>query len=218
MFALGTLLLGLALTPNSNPSIKIKALYFGTNPKQIGIKDRHGEIAPHSIYAHSFTPYFAVHCPENKLTLYRIQPHSSESAQWLPWVSATVPSSGENFLAIISETPSPKLYLLSDSHYPQEGGIFHIFNLSSASVAIDFPGQKKVLTRGQSIQFRPQVKNATYGQGRFSMVGEIDAETRQNGVRWLQMEDIRSFWFILPPSFDGPSFVLKNIEDRILVP
>jgi hypothetical protein len=50
------------------------------------------------------------------------------------------------------------------------------------------------------------------------MVGEIDSETRQNGVRWLQMEDIRSFWFILPPAFEGPSFVLKNIEDRILVP
>jgi hypothetical protein len=53
MFALSTLLLGLALTPHSSPSIKIKALYFGTNPKQIGIKDHHGEITQHSVYTHS---------------------------------------------------------------------------------------------------------------------------------------------------------------------
>lgn len=219
MFALASLLLGLASSPNSTPIIKIKALYFGINPIQIGTKNCQGEISERSIYTHSFSPHFAVHCPESKLTLYRTQASSAEGVKWSPWVSAPIPSSGENFLAIISETPTqPTLHLLPDSNYLREGGVFHIFNLSHSTIAIDFPGQKKVLPRGQRTQFRPDVKNATYGQGRFTTVDEVNAEAKHSGVRWLQMEDTRLFWFILPPSSEGPSLILKNIEDQIFAP
>lgn len=219
MFAFASLLLGLASNPNPTSIIKIKTLCFGINPIQIGIKNRQGEITERSIYTHSFSPYFIVHCPENKLTLYRSQASSTEGMKWSPWVSTSISSSGGNFLAIVSETPTqPTLHLLPDPNYLEEGGVFHVFNLSTSTIAIDFPGQKKVLTRGQRTQFRPKVKNATYGQGRFTTVDEANAETKCSGVRWLQMEDTRLFWFILPPSSEGPSFILKNIEDQIFAP
>jgi hypothetical protein len=82
-------------------------------------------------------------------------------------------------------------------------------------LAINFPGLKTVLNPGADILYQPEVKGKDYGQGQFLLCDASGAWNPAGGMRWIQLDNARTLWFIVP-HYNDPNLVMtRGISEQV---
>lgn len=170
------------------------------------------------LHSHALTHAVRVRCPENRLTFHRRTRDADGRETYRPLASAPVPAEGGTFLAILHGTAGNHgLSLVPDTGPEGAGGTLRFLNLCPAPVAMSFPGLREVIAPAKQVLLRPLVKAEDYGQGQF-FLPDGEEWRPAGGLRWLQLEDIRTLWFILPAPGQPGIVTLRGIEERIPPP
>lgn len=205
----------LAATTAPAPVVEVRLLSFDNPRLEVSVEDREGKVAPLVIYSHALTHGVNVRCTETRLTLFREDKDPEGKPLRVTLASAAVPPEGGTFLGIVQGTGATmSLSLIPDTGNRVGGGSMRFFNLCNQPLGLNFPGLRQVLAVGKDLVLKPDVQPSDYGQGQFLL---IDGEEWKvaGGIRWLHLDDIRTFWFILmDPGMPGVVRV-RGIEERI---
>ena len=204
----------LAATP-ATPVVEVRALSFDEPRIALAVEDEAGKPAPITVHSHALTHGLKVRCPEGRLTFFREGKDAEGKPSLVPAVSAAVPPAGGTFVAIIhGRGERLAMSLVPDTGNRIGGGTLRFFNLCNRPLGLDFPGAREVLPAGRDFLLRPAVKADEYGQGRF-LLAEGEEWKVAGGLRWLQLEDVRSLWFVMPDPSQPGIVVFRGIEERI---
>jgi len=214
-----------AVTATPQPEFKevtVRCLSFDELSVKIAVMDQKNKPTVVEVHNQSFTHELRVPCKDQTLVFYQSQPPAEDSKTkeptWVPLVSAVIPPEGGRFIAILQRTGERlKLSLVADPEDAEAGGSMRFFNLCQQQVGISFPGINQVLDSGKETIIRPKIAHEEYGQGQFFCLD--DGKWRlAGGTRWLQLNDIRTIWFILPTPGQSKTVVLRGIEEKIAPP
>lgn len=214
----------LAATTAPTPQVEFRAMSFDEPSVEVFLvdapasKEAKPEARGLTLYSHALTHAVRQRCPENRLVLHRKVTDAEGKPAYLPLASAPVPPEGGTFLAILHGTgTSVGLSLVPDTGTEGAGGTLRFFNLCPTPVALSFPGMQQVVAPSKQAVLRPAVKAEDYGQGQFFLPDGQEWRAA-GGLRWLQLEDIRTLWFILPAPGQPGIVTLRGIEERIDAP
>lgn len=222
----------LAATSAPTPQVEFRAMSFDEPSVEVFLVDapapREGRPEPKtesksearglSLYSHALTHAVRARCPESRLTFHRRTRDAEGRETYQPLASAPVPAEGGTFLAILhGSSGNYGLSLVPDTGTEGAGGTLRFFNLCPTPVAMSFPGMRQVIAPTKQVLLRPPVKAEDYGQGQF-FLPDGEEWRAAGGLRWLQLEDIRTLWFILPAPGQPGIVTLRGIEERIVPP
>jgi len=236
---LTALLIFAATTPVQElPEIKFRALSFNepvielviVDPKKIEAsasaskgngKDKKDSPAgePLKVYNVSLTEEKKTHYADGRLTFYKANTDPDGVTTLTPFVDAIVPVPNSSYIAIISgSADKPTLQLIPDSPEKMSAGSMRFFNVCKARLGINFPGLKKVLQPGEDLYYEPAIKGGDYGQGQFLLADEKGEWNQAGGMRWIQLPDARTLWFIVPHYNDPCLVMTRGISERVPTP
>ena len=228
-FCIGGVLLPLlsilAATAGPSPRVEFRAMSFDEPRVEVFLIDSSPEKStkPETkvegkslvLYTHALTHPVEARCPEGRLTLHRQVTDAEGKTSFIPLASAPVPPEGGTFLAILHGSAGQYgLSLVPDPGTEGAGGTLRFFNLCPTPVAMNFPGMRQVIAPAKQVMLRPNIKAEDYGQGQF-LLADGEEWKVAGGLRWLQLEDIRTLWFILPAPGQPGIVTLRGIEERI---
>lgn len=222
------LLSALAATAAPTPQVEFRAMSFDEPNVEVFLVEESaakagketkdgdkGEPRVLTLYSHALTHAVKVRCPGSRLTFHRKATDAEGKVAYLPLASAAVPPEGGTFLAILhGAAGNHGLSLVPDTGTAGTGGTLRFFNLCPSPVALDFPGLREVIAPGKQALLRPAIKAEDYGQGRF-LLPSGEEWRPAGGLRWLQLDDIRTLWFILPAPGEPGIVTVRGIEERI---
>lgn len=227
MSVLLSLLSILAATAAPTPQVEFRAMSFDEPSVEIFLveaadakegKEAKPEAKALALYSHALTHAVKVRCPDSRLTFHRKVTDAEGKVTYVPLASAAVPAEGGTFLAILHGLAGNHgLSLVPDAGTEGAGGTLRFFNLCPTPVAMSFPGLRQVIAPSKQVLLRPPVKEEEYGQGQF-FLPDGEEWRAAGGLRWLQLEDIRTLWFILPAPGQPGIVTLRGIEERIAPP
>ncbi len=205
----------IAATTAPAPVAEVRLLSFDSPRLEVSVEDREGKVTPLVVYSHALTHGVSVRCAESRLTLFREDKDPEGKAIRVTLASAPVPPEGGTFLGIVQGTgPTLSLALIPDTGNRVGGGSMRFFNLCNKPLGLNFPGLRQVLAPGKDLVLKPDVQPNDYGQGQFLLVDGEEWKVA-GGIRWLHLDDIRTFWFVLlDPGMPGVVRV-RGIEERI---
>jgi hypothetical protein len=211
-----------ATPPSEVQHVTLRCLSFDELSVKIAVMNDKNQPTVVEVHNQSFTHELRVPCKDQTLIFYQSQPPSENSPTkeptWVPLVSAIIPPEGGRFIAILQRTGEQmKLSLVADPEDAEAGGSMRFFNLCQQQVGLSFPGTKQVLDSGKEIIIRPKIAHEEYGQGQFFCLDDGNWRLA-GGTRWLQLNDIRTIWFILPTPGQAKTVVLRGIEEKIVSP
>ena len=233
---LSALLIFAAATPVQElPEIKFRALSFNepvielviVDPKKVEAsasaskgngKDKKDSPAgePLKVYGVSLTQEKKTHYADGRLTLYKAITNPDGTTTLSTFVDAIVPTPDSSYIAIISGSiDKPTLQLVPDSPEKMAAGSMRFFNVCKTRLGIKFPGLKKVLQPGEDVYYEPAVQGGDYGQGQFLLADEKGEWSRAGGMRWIQLADSRTLWFIVPHYNDPCLVMTRGISERV---
>ena len=205
------------------PEIAFRCLSFDDAQIEVAVKDQKDKPVIFQAHSHAFSHEIKVRCKEQTLVIYQAKPaatdlqKATENTGMIPLASAHVPEGTSRFIAVLYRNQSRiALSLIPDPEDPAAAGSMRFFNLCQQQVGIEFPGKSQVLEPGKETVFHPQIAHEAYGQGRLFCLDE-GRWRPAGGMRWLQLNDIRSIWFILPTPGQLGTVTLRGIEERIPV-
>ena len=167
---------------------------------------------PLRVYNVSLTEEKKTHYADGKLTFYKANTDPEGVTTLTPFVEAIVPSPDTPYIAIISgPSDKPKLQLVPDSPEKMAAGSMRFFNVCKARLGLNFPGLKKVLQPGEDILYQPVIKDGDYAQGQFLLCDENSEWKPASSLRWMQSNDTRSLWFIIPHLSKNNLVLIKEI-------
>jgi hypothetical protein len=214
----------LAATASPTPQVEFRAMSFDEpsmevylleSPASKEAKESKPEARALALYSHALTHAVRTRCPESRLTFHRKVTDAEGKVAYLPLASAAVPPEGGTFLAILhGSAGNHGLSLVPDTGTEGAGGTLRFFNLCPTPLALSFPGLREVIAPSKQALLRPPVKSEDYGQGQF-FLPDGDEWRVAGGLRWLQLDDIRTLWFILPAPGQPGIVTLRGIEERI---
>ena len=219
-----------APTAEAVTEISLRCLSFSEPSLELAHMDRKGKPVVFEARNQSLTHELRVPCKEQQLVIYRraapekavvatagTDPAKAEPT-WVPLATVALPPSGTRFIAIIHREGARDLIaLIADPEDENAGGSMRFFNLCQHPVGLNFPGGNHVLEAGKDTVIHPSIQHEEYGQGQILSPGEGKWRL-SGGIRWLQLNDIRTIWFILPtPGVEG-TVMLRGIEERITRP
>lgn len=218
----------LAATAAPTPQVEFRAMSFDEPSVEVFLVDAppsrdakpeaKTEARGLSLYSHALTHAVRARCPESRLTFHRRTRDAEGKESYQPLASAPVPPEGGTFLAILhGSAGNYGLSLVPDTGTEGAGGTLRFFNLCPTPVAMSFPGLRQVIPPTQQVLLRPPVRAEDYGQGQF-FLPDGEEWRAAGGLRWLQLEDIRTLWFILPAPGQPGIVTLRGIEERIAPP
>jgi len=217
------------------PEIKFRALSFNEPVIELAIVDAQKPDAngsaskgsgkdkkdspsfePLKVYSVSLTEEKKIHYADGKLTFYKANTDPDGVTTLTPFVEAVIPSPDTPYIAIISgPSDKPTLQLVPDSPEKMAAGSMRFFNVCKTRLGIKFPGLQKVLQPGEDLYYEPAVKAYDYGQGQFLLADEKGEWNPAGGMRWIQLADARTLWFIVP-HFNDPCLVMtRGISERV---
>jgi len=233
---LPTLLIFAAATSTQElPEIKFRALSFNepvielaivdaqkTETKENSVKSNGKDkkdspsFEPLKVYNVSLTEEKTIHYADGRLTFYKSTANPDGTTTLTPFVDAIVPTPDSSYIAIITgTTEKPTLQLVPDSPEKMAAGSMRFFNVCKVRLGINFPGLKTILNPGDDILYQPTVKPADYGQGQFLLCDANGAWNPAGGMRWIQLADSRTLWFVVP-HFNDPCLVMtRGISERV---
>ncbi len=217
----------LAATAAPTPQVEIRAMSFDEPSVEVFLVDAPDakearesktEARPLALYSHALTHAVKARCPEGRLTFHRKVTDAEGKVNHVPLASAAVPPEGGTFIAILhGSAGNHGLSLVPDTGTEGAGGTLRFFNLCPTPLALNFPGLRQVIAPSKQALFRPPVKSEDYGQGQF-FLPDGDEWRVAGGLRWLQLDDIRTLWFVLPAPGQPGIVTLRGIEERITPP
>ncbi len=212
------LMLG-ALAPDPGlTQVSLKAMSFDEPEMEVVILNASGLPAPLTLYSHALSEPVETQCKEGRLTFFRKKKTDDPKEPLVPLVSLPAPTANGKFIAIISGgSEAARLSLVSDNGGVAAAGTIRFFNLCPKPVGLSVPGTRRVLPSGQEITVHPQVKAQQYGQAQFFLPGEDGDWHVAGGLRWLQLEDIRSILFLVPAPGETDVIKVRGLEERIAV-
>lgn len=171
---------------------------------------------PLKVYGVSLTQEKKLRYADGKLTFYKANTDPDGVTTLTPFVEAVVPSPDTPYIAIISgPSDKPTLQLVPDSPEKMAAGSMRFFNVCKARLAVNFPGLKKVLQPAEDLYYEPPVKAYDYGQGQFLLRDEKGEWSPAGGMRWIQLADSRTLWFIVPHYNDPCLVMTRGISERV---
>jgi hypothetical protein len=229
------LILAVASPVEELPEIKFRALSFNepvielaiVDPKKLAAKESDSKtngkdkndsppFEPLKVYNVSLTEEKKIRYAEGRLTFYKATTNPDGVTTLSPFVEAIVPAPNSSYIAIISgSSDKPTLQLVPDSPEKMAAGSMRFFNVCKARLGIKFPGLQKVLSPGEDILYQPDVKSGDYGQGQFLLADEKGEWNRAGGMRWIQLADSRTLWFIVPHYNDPCLVMTRGISERV---
>ncbi len=233
---LSALLIFAAATPVQElPEIKFRALSFNEPVIELAIvdpqkTDANGsasksngkdkkeapQFEPLKVYNVSLTEEKSIHYADGRLTFYKATTNPDGTTTLSTFVDAIVPTPDSSYIAIISgTTDKPTLQLVPDSPEKMAAGSMRFFNVCKTRLGLNFPGLKKVLTPGEDMLYQPPIKGADYGQGQFLLCNEKGEWNPAGGMRWIQLDDSRTLWFIVPHFNDSNLVMTRGISERV---
>lgn len=222
-----------AVTAQPDPSavteISVRCLSFTEASMELAFMDRKDKPVVFEARNQSLSHELRVPCKEQKFVVYHrtvVEKSPAEAAAkngepetvWTPLATATLPASGTRFIAILHrEGNRDQISLIADPEDENAGGSMRFFNLCQHQIGLNFPGGNYVLDSGKDTVIRPKIAHEDYGQGQ--IFSPMDGTWRlSGGMRWLQLNDIRTIWFVLPtPGAEG-TVMLRGIEEKIAQP
>ena len=221
------ILSALATSVSPGPEIEIRAMSFDVPTAQVFLVEPAASAGPNEkplirpvyLYANSLTPAVRVRCASGKLVFHKVVVDVKGEPSYVPIAATDVPAEGGQFLAILLGSEGQySLALIPDTGTKGAGGTQRFFNLCPTSIGLDFPGAQQVLPpRGQLLLNQNMIKPQEYGQGRI-LIHDGEAWQPAGGLRWLQLEDIRTLWFIMPALGQPGHVHIRGIEERIDAP
>lgn len=210
------LMLG-ALTPESESTqITLKAMSFDLPEAEVVILDPAGRPAPVTLYSHALSEPIICRTKEGKLTFFRKPKTADPKEPLVPLASLPAPPENGKYIAILSGAgETSRLSLIADGGGAAAAGTIRFFNLCPQPVGLSAPGVKRVLPSGQEFTVRPQVKAQQYGQAQFFLPGEDGDWRLAGGLRWLQLDDIRSLLFLVPAPGEEGIIKVRGVEERV---
>jgi len=236
---LSALLIFAAATPVQElPEIKFRALSFNepvielviVDPQKLeasasasrgNVKDKKDSPSgePLKVYNVSLTEEKKIHYADGRLTFYRSVTNPDGTTTLSTFVDAIVPTPDSSYIAIISGSiDKPTLQLVPDSPEKMAAGSMRFFNVCKVRLGVKFPGLQKVLSPGEDILYQPPVKASDYGQGQFLLADEKGEWNPAGGMRWIQLPDARTLWFIVPHYNDPCLVMTRGISERVPTP
>jgi hypothetical protein len=236
---LSALLIFAAATPVQElPEIKFRALSFNepvielviVDPQKVAAsvsaskgneKDKKDspEGEPLKVYGVSLTEEKKTHYADGRLTFYKAVTNPDGTTTLSTFVDAIVPTPDSSYIAIISgSADKPTLYLVPDSPEKMAAGSMRFFNVCKARLGVNFPGLKKVLQPSEDLYYEPPVKAYDYGQGQFLLADEKGEWSPAGGMRWIQLADSRTLWFVVPHYNDPCLVMTRGISERVPTP
>jgi hypothetical protein len=202
----------------SAKEIKFRALCLDQPELELGIRDAKGKIETFKVYAHTLSPEKTTSTRAGKISLLSADKSLPGKVNWKPFASAEVPTAVSSVVLIISgDLTAPRATIISDPPERAQGGSLRFLNTCPYAVGINFPGFKKILASGTETFCRPSLDHESYGQGQFyTYLG--GGWRAAGGIRWLQLNDIRTFWFISPDPHDPNLVTVHGIEEKVLQP
>ncbi len=171
---------------------------------------------PLKVYGVSLTQEKKLRYADGKLTFYKANTDPDGVTTLTPFVEAIVPSPDTPYIAIIlGSADKPTLQLVPDSPEKMAAGSMRFFNVCKARLAVNFPGLKKVLQPAEDLYYEPPVKAYDYGQGQFLLRDEKGEWSPAGGMRWIQLADSRTLWFIVPHYNDPCLVMTRGISERV---
>jgi hypothetical protein len=210
------LMLG-ALTPESGSTqITLKAMTFDVPETEVVILDPAGRPEPITLYSHALSEPIVCRTKEGKLTFYRKPKTEDPKEPLVPLASLPAPPAEGKYIAILSGVgEATRLNLIADGGGAAAAGTIRFFNLCPQPVGLSVPGARRVLPSGQEFTVRPQVKAQQYGQAQFFLPGEGGDWHLAGGLRWLQLDDIRSLLFLVPAPGEEGIIKVRGVEERV---
>ncbi len=217
------------------PEIKFRALSFNEPVIELAIvdaqklkekasaskgngKDKNDSppFEPLKVYNVSLTEEKKIRYADGKLTFYKATTNPEGVTTLTTFVEAIVPAPDSSYIAIISgSADKPTLQLVPDSPEKMAAGSMRFFNVCKTRLGLNFPGLKKILQPGEDLYYEPAVKAYDYGQGQFLLADEKGEWNPAGGMRWIQLADARTLWFIVP-HFNDPCLVMtRGISERV---
>ncbi len=200
----------------SAKEIKFRALCLNQPELELGIRDATGKIESFKVYAHALSPEKITLARAGKILLLSIDKSLAGKVNWKPFLTAEVSTTVSSVVLIISGEPTaPKTTIVSDPPERVQGGSLRLLNTCPYAVGINLPGFKKILASGTETFFQPSLDHESYGQGQFYTSNQSGGWRAAGGIRWLQLNDIRTFWFIAPDPHDSNLVTVHGIEEKV---
>jgi hypothetical protein len=229
------LILAAASPVEELPEIKFRALSFNEPVIELAIVDAQKlkekttaangngkdkkdtpDFEPLKVCYDGLTEEKKIHYADGKLTFYKARTNPDGVTTLTTLVEAVVPNPDTPYIAIISgSVDKPTLQLVPDSPEKMAAGSIRFFNVCKARLGIDFPGLRKVLTPGEDLYYEPVVKAYDYGQGQFLLANEKGEWSSAGGMRWIQLPNARTLWFVVPHLNNPNLVVARNITEKV---
>ncbi len=201
---------------SSAKEIKFRALCLDQAEMELGIRNPKGQIETFKVYAHALSPEKTVSSNAGKISLLSTDKNLSGKVNWHPFVTTKVPPTLSSIILIISgDLTAPRTTIVPDSLACAQGGSLRFLNTCPYAVGINLPGFKRILASGTETLCRPNIDHESYGQGQFFTSNLGDGWRAAGGVRWLQLNDIRTFWFIAPDPQNPNLVTVHGIEEKV---
>jgi len=210
------LILGALSADPDAAQVSVKLMSFDDPQMELAVLNAEGRPEPVTLYAHALSEPVTTLCKEGQFTLFRRPKTADPKEALVPVATSPLPAGATKLIAIVSGSDDKaRLNLILDNGGSAAAGTIRFFNLCPKSVGLSMPGVRRILPSGQEITLHPQVKPAQYGQAQFFLPGEDGDWLVAGGLRWLQLEDIRSILFLLPAPGEEGQIKVRGIEERI---
>lgn len=203
----------LLATPTPDRVVEVRFLSLDAAALEAAVTDSRGARVTIPIHAHALTPGMRVRCRAGRLALFGSPAPTDGGAASSPTASAPVPTQGGAFLGLVQDH-GRRLTLLPDGDPRTQRGAMRFLNLCGEPLGLDFPGARRVLQAGEDVVLTPAVGARLHGHGRFYLV-EGDRWRPAGNLRWLQLDDTRTLWLVLPVPDAAGTVRVRGIEERL---
>lgn len=206
-------------------TVKVKFLSFDVPECEIAIRNPAGRAENLTIHAHALSEPRAVLAEDGQLRLFRplAKPATVDKpatvAEPEPLIAVALPPGEANLIAILSGAgPTLRLSLAADNMTSHKAGTIRFFNLCRQPVGLNLAGARQVIASGKDLVLNPSTKPQEYGQAQFLLADENAQWKTAGGMRWLQLEDVRSILFLLHAPDESGTVLVRGIEEKMPPP
>lgn len=203
-------------TPEATP-VSVKLMSFDAPQREVIVVDEAGKPAAVKLYSHSLTSPISSQAKAGKFSVFSAPESPDPKAPPVALATADIPPGETKLIAIVSGMgDATRLNLIPDHSGVAAAGTLRFFNLCPKPVGLSLPGEHQVIPAGKDLVIHPKVKASEYGQAQLFLPQEDAGWQVAGGMRWLQLEDIRSILFLLPAPGEPGMIVIRGIEERIV--
>lgn len=204
------------VTNAATKEIKFRALSLHQPEIELGVRGPKGVVESFKVYAHTLSSEKTITTREGRISLLSVEKNSAGKINWKPFTCVEIPSAQSSVILIISgDNAAPQATVVADPLERALGGSLRLFNTCPYAVGISLPGFKKILARGTETFYLPNLSQETYGQGQFFTANLGGGWRAAGGIRWLQLNDTRTLWFIAPDPNNSNLVTVRGIEERV---